>query len=128
MSGVPGVGKGPLPTAQVVLRQEQQEPQGHSNTAAGCISTLKRHHFPFFSSLSKSLNDLRPRFFLICQRSSSAKHNQSISLWQCVFFNTYQLLLGKWEFQEGFLLMDYLENTRKCRAELEESRILERGC
>ena len=24
--------------------------------------------------------------------------------------------------------MDYLENTRKCRAELEESRILERGC
>ena len=45
-----------------------------------------------------------------------------------MFFNTYQLLLGEWEFQEGFLLMDYLENTRKCRAELEESRILERGC
>ena len=37
-----------------------------------------------------------------------------------MFFNTYQLLLGEWEFQEGFLLMDYIENTRKCRAELEE--------
>lgn len=67
-------------------------------------------------------------FPLICQRNSPAKHNQSISLWQIVFFNTYQLLLGEWEFQEGFLLMDYLENTRKCRAELEESGILERGC
>lgn len=56
-----------------------------------------------------------------------AKHNQSISLWQIVFFNTYQLLLGEWEFQEGFLLMDYLENTRKCRAELEGSGILVGG-
>ena len=44
-----------------------------------------------------------------------------------VFFNTYQLLLGEREFQEGFLLMGYLENTRKCRAELERSGILDGG-
>ena len=47
-----------------LCRHRSSRSPGHSNTAAGCISALKSTTFLFFSSLSKSLNDLWPRFSL----------------------------------------------------------------